>query len=56
MTSLTSQEVAAKRLILRVAAPEFEELQQLVFRRYPNWELKLPHFCGQFTAFESSHI
>ena len=38
MTSLTSQEVAAKRLILRVAAPEFEELQQLVFRRYPNWE------------------
>ena len=19
-------------------------------------ELKLPHFCGQFTAFESSHI
>ena len=21
-----------------------------------NWEMKLPHFCGQFTAFESSHI
>ena len=38
MTSFTSQEMAVKRLILRVAAPEFEELQRLVFRRYPNSE------------------
>ena len=27
-----------KRLVLRVASPEFNELQRLVFRRYPSWE------------------
>ena len=38
MTNFTSQNMTGKRLILRVAAPEFEELQRLVFRRYPNFE------------------
>ena len=38
MTNFTSKNLVGKRLILRVAAPEFEELQQLVFRRYPNYE------------------
>ena len=38
MTNFTSKNLVGKRLILRVAAPEFQELQQLVFRRYPNYE------------------
>ena len=38
MTNFASQKMARKRLILRVASPEFEELQRLVFRRYPNLE------------------
>ena len=38
MTEFDSQGKGDKRLILRVAAPEFEELQYLVFRRYPNFE------------------
>ena len=38
MTNFTSTDLVGKRLILRVAAPEFEELKQLVFRRYPNYE------------------
>ena len=38
MTNFTSQTPQKKRLILRVAAPEFEELQNLVFQRYPDFE------------------
>ena len=38
MTEFTSQKLANKRFILRVAAPEFDELKRLVFRRYPNFE------------------
>ena len=38
MTNIACQKMAGKRLILRVAAPEFDELQRLVFRRYPNYE------------------
>ena len=38
MTNFPSKKMPFKRLILRVAAPEFEELQHLVFRRYPNFE------------------
>ena len=38
MTDIAYQKMAGKRLILRVAAPEFDELQRLVFRRYPNLE------------------
>ena len=38
MTKLTSDKTARKRCILRVASPEFEELQRLVFLRYPKWE------------------
>ncbi len=29
---------------------------RLTFKRFRKDALKLPHFCGQFTAFESSHI
>ena len=38
MTNIAYQTMAGKRLILRVAAPEFDELQRLVFRRYPKFE------------------
>ena len=33
----------------------YTPLQQVTNGSY-NKNLKLPHFCGQFTAFESSHI
>ncbi len=38
MTKFPSEKKTSKRCILRVASPEFEELQRLVFRRYPKWE------------------
>ena len=38
MTKFASQEMGLKRLILRLAAPEFEELRRLVFSRYPKLE------------------
>lgn len=38
MTKITSHKMARGRFVLRVASPEFEELQSLIFRRYPNLE------------------
>ena len=38
MTKITSHKMAHGRFVLRVASPEFEELQSLIFRRYPNLE------------------
>ena len=33
-----------------------EEARQEKARQAERARVKLPHFCGQFTAFESSHI
>ena len=38
MRKFTFTKSSRKRLILRVASPEFRELQHLVFRRYPSFE------------------
>ena len=38
MTKFASQRMSRKKFILRVAAPELEELRQLVFSRYPKLE------------------
>lgn len=38
MTNIVYNKTCGKRLVLRVAAPEFDELQRIVFRRYPHYE------------------
>ena len=46
--------VAPRRLSVLSGGLRSQELAP--FQLHGHVELKLPHFCGQFTAFESSHI